>query len=56
MRVMLTLAQVVGALLALLGLWLLAGPAWTALVGGTLLLVGAVAAEVVRERGAVGGD
>ena len=35
--VLLTLGQLVGALLALLGLNMLAGPAWTALLAGLAL-------------------
>lgn len=48
--VLLTIGQALGAAVALLGLFLLAGPAWTALVGGVLLLAVFSLAEWVRAR------
>jgi hypothetical protein len=45
--VMLTLGQLLGAALAMFGLYLLLGTAWTVTVGGVALLVVCIWAEAV---------
>lgn len=50
MRIMLTIAQLLGLLLALFGLWLLVGWGLTLLIGGILITGSAIAVEIVRLR------
>lgn len=50
MRIVLTVVQVLGALIGLAGLWLLTGWGLTLLVGGILITGSAVAVEIVRLR------